>query len=78
MTCPEPADLEAIDVEPTPFGSLVLGGSRFEPRRALSCSHARARQLDVAGHIDDASERVLLVFARAIGDEVPAHKLESP
>jgi hypothetical protein len=67
ITCPESAQREEIDAEPTPFGLVVIGCSRFEPRCALSCTRACARRLDVRDRTDDASERVLIVFARAAG-----------
>lgn len=67
ITCPESAQLEEIDAEPTPFGLVVIGCSRFEPRCALSCTCACARRLDLRDRTDDASDRVLIVFTRAAG-----------
>lgn len=66
ITCPESAQREEIDAEPTPFGPVVIGCSRFEPRCALSCTRACAR-IDLRDRTDDASERVLVVFTRAAG-----------
>jgi hypothetical protein len=67
ITCPESAHLEDIDVEPTPFGVVIVGCSRFEPGCALSCTRACARRLDQCDRTDDARERVLVVFAGAAG-----------
>jgi hypothetical protein len=65
ITCPESAHLETIDYERTRCGIVIDACSRFDPPCAVACAGECARRLDLRDrlHVDDHSERVLVVFA---------------
>src|SRR5690242_3608693 len=67
ITCPDTADVEEIDLLRTPFGIVIDGCSRFEPRCALRCGRECARRMDRRDQrqVDDREERVLVVYADA-------------
>jgi flavodoxin-like protein len=52
-----------------------VGCSRFAPRSALACTRACARRPDGREHADDASERVLVVFANGAATRAVAAAL---
>jgi len=65
ITCPESGHLETIDYERTPYGMVLDACSRFDPPCAVTCAGECARRLDLRdrAHVDDRTERVLVVFA---------------
>jgi hypothetical protein len=65
ITCPESGHLETIDYERTPCGIVIDACSRFDPACAVGCGGECARRLDLRDrlHVDDHSDRVLVVFA---------------
>jgi len=65
ITCPESGHLETIDYERTPCGIVIDACSRFDPACAVGCGAECARRLDLRDrlHVEDRSERVLVVFA---------------
>jgi hypothetical protein len=46
VTCPETAQLVAIEVEDTDLGKLILRCSRFDPSDAVSCPRTCAARAD--------------------------------
>jgi hypothetical protein len=67
ITCPEIAHLVEVDVERTPFGVVIAGCSRFEPRCAVACAGECARRMDrhEREHEDDRNDRVLVLYTNA-------------
>ena len=65
ITCPDSGHLEEIEYEPTPYGLVIVGCSRFEPRCAVECACECARRLDRKHGVEESRDRVLVVFSRA-------------
>ena len=67
ITCPETGGLVEIELERTPYGSLIKTCSRFDGGCAVRCSGGCARRADIdePPTIADRSERVLIVYANA-------------
>ncbi len=65
ITCPETAHLEEIDLDRTPFGTVITACSRFSPTCAVTCARDCAARMDRRdrSHLEPALDRVLIVYA---------------
>ncbi|MEP6858971.1 MAG: hypothetical protein ABJE66_00020 [Deltaproteobacteria bacterium] len=79
ITCPLTGHLETVEMTQTSVGNVVEGCSWFTSPDRLTCSRQCARLLDLrdrAGR-DDATERVLVLYADAVRGRPPADALAS-